>query len=356
MTKEASSFPSGGTWPPTFTRGIDGDWYDSWGFNRNYYGGEHGYMPNLAYETLGVNKELAYNLGAAFRADYPSKTQRAVEILKYIQRWTDYGFDKDNVVMGGSAQEEWAWNADEMAHRFSTATNTIAIGDCEDMAFLGATLYTAAGFDAALVDAPKHVALLIWLPEYANANYYWDIPDDDRKAGWIWVEATGERNPLGWTPPDFADGEWTAYPFGLMISSVGYTPQRPEEEDDVTITASITSVRASITQVSLKYSVQGATYKTLTMTPTDSKYQAAISKQLKGTSVEFYISAVDDEGNSRESERYSYTVGGGFDIPGFPWESIIIGLAIGSILIVVLSKRKSEALLGKSSTYGPSSL
>ena len=68
----------------------------------------------------------------------------------------------------GVAQDEWAWNADEMAHAFNPTTGVTAIGDCEDMAFLCGTIYVGAGFDAAIVDAPDHVALLIWLPEFCN--------------------------------------------------------------------------------------------------------------------------------------------------------------------------------------------
>jgi hypothetical protein len=79
------------------------------------------------------------------------------------------------------------------------------------MGFFGATLYEAAGIDAAIVDAPEHVALLIYLPDYPNANNYWDLTDDNKGTGWIWVEATGSKNPLGWTPSDFTDGEWTAW-------------------------------------------------------------------------------------------------------------------------------------------------
>ena len=65
--------------------------------------------------------------------------------------------------MNGEAQEEWAWNVDEMAHMLNETTNKIAVGDCEDLAFLCATMYMAAGIDAAMVLAPQHVALLIWL-------------------------------------------------------------------------------------------------------------------------------------------------------------------------------------------------
>jgi hypothetical protein len=188
----------------------DGDWYDNFGIDRNYYAGPDGFLPNLAPETLGENKEIAYGIGERFQDNYQGKTESAVAILKYVQTWTEYGYDSDNVVRNGIAQDEWAWNADEMAHAFNQTTGVKAIGDCEDMAFLCGTIYVGAGFDVAVVDAPEHVALLIWLPEFPNADYYWDI-NDGKGAGWIWVEATGSSNPLGWTPPDFEYGEWTAY-------------------------------------------------------------------------------------------------------------------------------------------------
>jgi hypothetical protein len=194
----------------------EGDWYDNFGIDRNNYAGPNGYLPNLATETLNANKELAYSIGERFQTRYSDKVNRAVAILKYVQTWTEYGYDSDNVVRGGVAQDEWAWNADEMAHAFDETTGVKAVGDCEDMAFLCGTIYVGAGFDAAVVDAPDHAALLIWLPEFSNANNYWDLANDNRDAGWIWVEATGSSNPLGWTPPDYENGGWTAYPIGSL--------------------------------------------------------------------------------------------------------------------------------------------
>jgi len=335
---KVGGLPSGGSYPPAFTF-EKGDWYDSWGFNRNYHRGDDGYLPNIAYETLGTNRELAYSLGEWFRASYPRKVQRAEAILNYVQRWTEYGYDADNVVMNGIAQEEWAWNADEMAHMFNATTNTIAVGDCEDMAFLCATIYVGAGFDVSIVDAPGHVALLIWLPEYPNANYYWSIPDDGRREGWIWVEATGEHNPLGWTPPDFNDGYWTAHPLALMISNVEYTPRNHQAEDRIVVTAFVTSARAFVTQVSLHYSIQGEAYHMLAMAPENSVYEASISEQQKGTTVEFYVTATDSDGNMKESDKFSLTVGE-LEIPGFPFESIMIGLVLGIALLIFLMKRK----------------
>jgi len=191
----------------------NGEWVDNFGIDRNNAdtnGSLMGYLPNLAFETLGDNKELAFSTGEFFQSQYPSKTERAAAILRYVQTWTEYGDDSSTFIRDGVPQEEWAQNADEFIHALNTTTGVKAVGDCEDMAFLCSTIYLGAGFNVSIVDAYDHAALLIWLPEYSNANDYWDI-NDGRGEGWIWVEATGSTNPLGWTPSDFEDGDWTAY-------------------------------------------------------------------------------------------------------------------------------------------------
>ncbi len=221
----------------------NGFWFDDWGINRNYYAGRDGYLPNLAYETLDENKELAFLLGESFKERYTGKTERAVAILKYVQRWTDYGYDEDSVIMGGITQDEWAWNADEMMRAFNETTGVTAVGDCEDLAFLSATIYKGAGFDVAIIDAPGHVALLIWLPDFSNADNYWDIPGYDRGAGWIWVEATGSTNPLGWTPPDYDNGDWRAYPVG-EIEPIAESPQPFFSSDLIIITIIVIAILA----------------------------------------------------------------------------------------------------------------
>jgi hypothetical protein len=336
--------PSGGKYPPVFTQ-RSGEWYDSWGFDRNNADGSDGFLPNVAYESLGTYKEQAYSIGERFKASYPQKVERAEAILTYVQRWTEYGYDSDNVVKDGVAQDEWAWNADEMAHASNEITGVKAIGDCEDMAFLCSTIYLAAGFDVILVSPPEHVALMIWLPEYSNANCYWDI-NDGRGEGWIWVEATGANNPLGWTPPDFNDGNFEVYPLNSMISNVNYTPNSPQAEDDVIVTASVATESSPIRQVLLYYSINGGMDITLAMTLEGSSYTATIPKQADGTVVDFYVSATDTEGIVSESGKFSYTVGGtggggGLEIPGFPFESIIIGLAIGLVTLYFLARKRS---------------
>ena len=218
----------------------NGSWFDDWNINRNYYSGRYGYLPDLAYETLDENKDLAFSIGESFRGNYSGKTEMAVAILKYVQKWTDYGYDEENVFMDGVAQDEWAWNADEMAYSFNETTGVKAVGDCEDLAFFCATIYKGAGFDVAIVDAPGHVALLIWLPEFANADNYWNIPDDNRGAGWIWVESTGSTNPLGWTPSDYDDGNWDAYPIG-EIEPIA-EPEQPISIDPTLIVVAVVIV------------------------------------------------------------------------------------------------------------------
>jgi hypothetical protein len=201
---------SGGVYPPQFTY-KSGEWYDSWGITRtNAYGG-NGYLPFILSETIGENRDIAFMMGENFRNSYLDRQNMAAMILDYVQTWVQYGYDVDNVFLNKVPQDEWAWNADELAYAFNETTGVAAIGDCEDMAFLCATLYLGAGIDIAIVDAPGHVALLIWLPDYPNANKYWDLTNDDRGTGWIWVEATGPTNPLGWTPSEYTDGFWTAW-------------------------------------------------------------------------------------------------------------------------------------------------
>lgn len=339
----ADCFPSGGSWPvglDDFTyRG--GDYYDSWGYNRNYYAGDDGFFPNLVYETIGENEELAWSIGEGFRDSYTTDNSRASAILKYVQRWTEYGYDEDNVFWRGVAQPEWAWNADEMAHMFDTRTGEVAVGDCEDMAFLCGTIYLGAGYDVAMVDAPGHAALLIWLPEYPNANYYWDL-GDGRGAGWIWVEATGESNPLGWTPTDYNDGDWNAYIMGSSAFGVNFSPREPGPDDDVTVTVSAPSDGAQVVGAQLRYTVNGGAVKAVTMSASGSTFRATIPRQSNGATVEFQVFLTDINGDVADSGIYSYTVGEEMEIPGFPLESIIMGLLIGVLIIDQLSRRRSR--------------
>lgn len=331
------AIPSGGVIPPEFYYRNE-FWYDSWGYNRNLYAGENGFLPYVAYESLGSDKELAYELGEWFRENYDNKVERAEAILNYVQRWTDYGYDEDTVFRNGIAQLEWAWNADEMAHMFDETTYSVAIGDCEDMAFLCATLYIASNIEVALVEPPEHVALLIWLPEYDNANYYWDIPDDGREHGWIWVEATGEVNPLGWTPPDFSGGDWNTFLLGFSKFSVEYSPKNPEAEDDVIVKATIESATSTINTVFLNYQI-GSNSQEIPMINKGLYYEAVIPKQADGTKVTCTVYARDYEEFTSE-QKIEYTVGQGLQLPPFLLEAGVILFMIFILILVLANSSK----------------
>ena len=321
---------------PEFTY-KNGYWYDSWNYNRNDFAGEFGYLPNVAYESLGSDRELAYEIGEWFADNYDDRVERAEAILDYVQRWTDYGYDEDYVFMDGVAQEEWAWNADEMAHMFNEATNVVAIGDCEDMAFLGATIYFAANFDVAIVDAPEHVSLLIWLPEYDNANFYWDI-GDGRDYGWIWVETTSEVNPLGWTPPDFSDGYWDTYNLGFSRFNVEYSPRNPNAEDDVTVKATVESASSIVDAVFLSYEADGISEE-IRMNKIGSYYEGIIPSQSDETRVTVKVYAMDHEEIIAE-ENFEYVVGQGLDFPPFFMEAaIIVGVIFLLVVFLALANR-----------------
>ena len=88
----AYAIPSGNVYPPEFTY-RNGYWYDSFGFYRDYYGGNNGFLPNVAYESIGEYKEKAYSIGESFKTNYPEKVDRAEAIPSYVQRWTDSGYD-----------------------------------------------------------------------------------------------------------------------------------------------------------------------------------------------------------------------------------------------------------------------
>ncbi|UCE29659.1 MAG: hypothetical protein JSV85_02785, partial [Candidatus Bathyarchaeota archaeon] len=209
------ALPSGGTYPPTFTK-KSGFWYDSWNANRNYGDGADGYLLWMIYESMGPNRDIAFQIGQQFVQTHPNRVTRAGAILDYVTTHMKYGHDNEYVFKENVAQEEWAWNPDEMADKVERARQSfqVARGDCEDFGFLLGTLYLAAGYDVTIVETPDHVALLRWLPDYENANLYWNIPNDGRdSAGWIWVEGTSDTASVGWTPPTYFSDQFVQVQF-----------------------------------------------------------------------------------------------------------------------------------------------
>lgn len=105
-----------------------------------------------------------------------------------------------------SGSEEFARNADELAANI--VEDGTGEGDCEDMTVLLAVMYKAAGFRSAIMLLSEHTAVLVHLPDYNEATVFFEL---EGESGWIWAEATGKNNPLGWAPEQYLDMEIPAY-------------------------------------------------------------------------------------------------------------------------------------------------
>jgi hypothetical protein len=72
-------------------------------------------------------------------------------------------------------------------------------------------MYKGAGFRSAITVGPGHTAALVYLPEYQKAAAVFEL---EGEPGWLWAEATGKNNPLGWAPKEFINAEIAAYEIG----------------------------------------------------------------------------------------------------------------------------------------------
>ncbi|MFC1920222.1 transglutaminase domain-containing protein [Chloroflexota bacterium] len=177
---------------------LDGDIYDSYGICRTrgydndgfFQYSEDGFDPIITRESLGENADLAWETGLSFIERYPEQSQRAREIFSFVRDKVKYTPDKT-----AFRHDEFAQNADELARIIEEKGR--AAGDCEDMAILLSILYKAAGFRPAIVLVPEHAATLVYFPDYTKASRTFTV---NGEKGWIWAEATGSTNELGWVP------------------------------------------------------------------------------------------------------------------------------------------------------------
>ena len=188
----------------------DGQVFDEWGVCRTRCTGQDGFFqvssetefrPVIAFESLGENANKAYRLGQEFAKDYPDLCQRAEKVFAFARDKIRYSSDADQFGF-----KEFAQNADEVAATIKRKGFTY--GDCEDYAILLAVMYKGAGYRSAIALAPDHAATLVYLPDYKKANRSLSL---DGESGWIWAEATGGNNPLGWMPERYMGVQLAAY-------------------------------------------------------------------------------------------------------------------------------------------------
>ncbi len=204
---------------------VNGDVFDDWEICRTRAFGEDGFYqvsettfrPVIAFESLGENAALAYSLGQQIAEEYPDQIQRAEAVFRFVRDGVEYTPDIDQFGL-----EEFAQNADELATRVDQ--NSVGYGDCEDSAVLLAVMYKGAGFRSAIVIGEEHTAALVYLPDYDEAIAFFKLEGEQ---GWIWAEATGRNNPLGWVPKEFLDGNLAAYEVTEEAMARAEPPQAP---------------------------------------------------------------------------------------------------------------------------------
>ncbi len=199
--------------------------FDDWGIFRTRAHGEDGFYqlsetsfrPVIAYESLGADAAQAYTLGRSFADEYPDEMQRAEALFHFVRDRVQYTPDVDQF-----GYEEFALNADELA--ITINQNGIGHGDCEDSAVLLAVMYKGAGYRSAIAVGNEHTAAMVYLPGYDKASAVFEM---DGEPGWIWAEATGKNNPLGWVPKEFINAQVAVYEIGEEPIERQEPPQAP---------------------------------------------------------------------------------------------------------------------------------
>lgn len=191
---------------------VGGEVFDDWEICRTNACGKDGFYqltettfrPVIAYESLGEEAALAYSLGEQIAAEYPDRTKRAEAVFRFVRDRVRYSPDIDQF-----NYEEFAQNADELATTIDQ--DGVGYGDCEDSAVLLAVMYKGAGYRSAIAVGSDHTAALVYLPDYEKATAVFEL---EGEPGWVWAEATGKNNPLGWVPKELTGVKLAAYEIG----------------------------------------------------------------------------------------------------------------------------------------------
>jgi len=180
---------------------------DAYGTDGYYQISDTGFRPVIAFESLGPEAALAWSLGQQIAGEYSDRLQRAEAVFDFVRDRVDYISDIDEF-----GDEEFAQNADELAT--TIVDDGSGRGDCEDMTVLLAVMYKAAGFRSAIILLPEHTAVLVYLPDYSQATAFFNLAGE---SGWVWAEATGRNNPLGWAPEQYLDTKIPAYEISAEV-------------------------------------------------------------------------------------------------------------------------------------------
>jgi endonuclease I len=170
-----------------------------------------------------------------------------------------------------------------------------------------------------------------------------DPPDDfERNRNNVIYSFQHNRNPFI-DNPQFAELIWNNASLGsVTIADVYQVPEVPEENEAVTIHATITSSDGSLSDATLKYGTSWSNLNnTLDMEGSGSELFAEIPGQLENTTIYYQIIAEDDNGIGSSvvysffvPETFSGTITSIYDIQGQAESSPLLGQVVSTTGIV----------------------
>lgn len=114
--------------------------------------------------------------------------------------------------------------------------------------------------------------------------------------GFLRDVVTGGVSRTTVNPPSFDAIEIASSP--PVITNITRNPVAVTSADNAEITAVITDLQTTVARASVQFRVNGGPFQTVAMTNVDSLYTGIIPPQPDGSFVEYFLSAVDDTGDS----------------------------------------------------------
>lgn len=163
---------------------VDSKWYNT---NRGQPHGERSYDLSLFPQMVDEGRKALPDLVREFKKVFPSdwSDQKKVNfVLTFVQ---SIRYETDREVHG----------YDEL-YKYVTETLVEGVGDCEDSSILFASILSGLGFESALIDLPRHIA--VGIKGNFLGEYMFSLRENEK---YFFCETTGIGWQVGQIPPDF---------------------------------------------------------------------------------------------------------------------------------------------------------
>ncbi len=120
------------------------------------------------------------------------------------------------------------------------------------------------------------------------------------------------------------------------IESIQQSPEKPSENQQVTVKVKVADATSRVVKVTLYYRVDNGDWITVEMTRSNDTWIATIPGQAASSTIQYYIEAQDMAGNIARSETYSYTVASSYTITQ-EWPSPLLLIVIAIVATVIIA-------------------